>query len=60
MANSINYDNYPPVIHYMGYEYIGGAIQEAAKDDGILYMSPTFINFGCTVLMGELTQISLQ
>lgn len=24
MANTINYDNFPPIIHYMGHAYMGG------------------------------------
>ena len=24
MASTINYDNFPPIIHYMGRDYMGG------------------------------------
>ena len=36
MSNTINYDRYPSVIHYMGNEYIGGEIKEAAKNDEVI------------------------
>lgn len=32
MANTINYNNYPPVIHYMGKEYIGGPVNSGGED----------------------------
>lgn len=36
MGNTINYNNYPPIIHYMGKEYMGGMVSATEDDMGFI------------------------